>query len=323
MKKLLPLSLMALAISISAVAQPVIQGSDVAYTAGETYTVHACQWQSPGPAGANQTWDFSNLVSQATVDIQMVTPSSTPSGSSFTGATVASYVDVQQTWQYVDMTGSSFVNYGVAVNSTPIAYSNTEVMFNFPLEYGNTNTDAFAASFINQVTWNRSGSVESEVDGYGTLITPLGTYTDVLRVKILQDYQDEPTGSPQNVSYDIDVYHWYKAGIHYPIVVNTSLTSQGQTQANVQYTDVSTGIKETDIVVVSVFPNPTTDVLSIISNDFSNGTYEVVNLVGKTVLHGTVSNGKVDLNALPNGIYVLKLISNDGETGISKFQVSK
>lgn len=307
------------------IAQPVIQSSDISNIVGETYTVNvAATYQSEGAAGANQTWDFSGLTSGTAATIEMQNPSSTASGSQFTSATVSQYIAIQSTYMYFGWSSSEHTNYGLVAGGATIPYSNPEVMFNLPLTYGNTHTDDFDATFTSQgYLWDRSGSVSSEVDGYGTLITPSGTFTDVLRVKVEEDYQDDLQAFPQSAYYQSEVYHWYKAGVHYPLMVNTTLTINGQSQSSVQYTDVETGILESTHVNVSVFPNPATDVLNVVGNDFSKGAYEVSDVLGKTVLNGTVTNGQINVNTLPSGIYILKLASTDNTVGVTKFQVRR
>ncbi|MBI1288100.1 MAG: T9SS type A sorting domain-containing protein [Flavobacteriales bacterium] len=313
-----------LILSGGAIAQPTLQSSDIGYTAGDSYTLHLCDWEQAGPSGANQTWDFSGVSENNVATIDILDASTTSEASSFPNANVALYVAIQGTYMYFNSGTSNETSYGLSASGTNIPYSDGEIFFTFPLAYGNTNSDNLAASFSNAgYNWNRSGSVTSSVDGYGTLTTPSGTFTDVLRVKIEEDYTDQPVGIPQSANTTTSIYHWYKAGIHYPLLVITEFNSGGAPQYLLQYTDVSTGIKESDFTQVNVYPNPTTDFLRVSGTEFNNGTYEVVDVLGKTVLTGTLTTNQISVNQLPEGFYVLKLVSKDYEVGVSRFQVSK
>ena len=65
-----------------------------------------------------------------------------------------------------------------------------------------------------------------------------------------------------------------------------------------------------DNVLTSVYPNPTTGILQIKSNE-ANANYQVqvMNMVGQTVLTGQNMTTQIDLSGLNNGIYLLQLTS--------------
>lgn len=324
MTKHLPLSAFLLICSISAVAQPVLQASDINYTAGESYTLHLCDWVSAGSAGANQIWDFSNVSENATATIDILSASATPAASSFPNANIAAYVSAQGTYSYFDVNSSSVSYHGVSVSGTNIPYSNPEDFYTYPLTYSFAGNDAFAASFFSSgYNWNRSGTIATNVDAYGTLITPLGTYTDVLRLKIEEDYDDEPVGVPQVQNTTTELYHFYKAGVHYPIVVVTTFVSGGFPQYLFQYIDVTTGIGESETMEVAVYPNPTTDFLNIVGQQFNKATYEILDCLGQIVKVGYLDSKQLDISELNSGIYILHVTMQSGESGMTRFQVAK
>ncbi|MDV7396316.1 hypothetical protein RZS08_33285, partial [Arthrospira platensis SPKY1] len=74
-----------------------------------------------------------------------------------------------------------------------------DLLFEFPLHYGDQMSDdiegtntvfAGGSPFVTQ----RTGTTTTEVDGYGTLITPLGTFNNVLRVKRTESISDSFMG---------------------------------------------------------------------------------------------------------------------------------
>jgi hypothetical protein len=64
-------------------------------------------------------------------------------------------------------------------------YSNPATLLEFPLTYQTQWTDVFEyeLNFQGLTTYMAEGDTKGEVDGYGTLVLPQGTFEDVLRVK--------------------------------------------------------------------------------------------------------------------------------------------
>lgn len=73
------------------------------------------------------------------------------------------------------------------------------------------------------------------------------------------------------------------------------------------------GLNETEMAVISVYPNPTTGKLTL-SNISGNGVYTIVSVSGQVVLNGVVSAtaNSIDLSSFENGIYVLQLAQEQG-----------
>tara|TARA_R110001592_G_scaffold325782_6_gene606376 strand:- start:2827 stop:5460 length:2634 start_codon:yes stop_codon:yes gene_type:complete len=74
------------------------------------------------------------------------------------------------------------------------------------------------------------------------------------------------------------------------------------------------GINETTGAIVSLFPNPATDVLNI--SNAANSNYVLMNVTGKTVATGSINDDKhtVDVSAFKSGVYVLKLTGTVNES---------
>ena len=67
------------------------------------------------------------------------------------------------------------------------------------------------------------------------------------------------------------------------------------------------GIEESQIEILSVYPNPASNVLNI--NNLK-GNYEVVSIYGEVVKSGTLSNNTIDVSELSTGNYFIKLTNN-------------
>jgi hypothetical protein len=63
---------------------------------------------------------------------------------------------------------------------------------------------------------------------------------------------------------------------------------------------------------LNVYPNPVSNTLTIetdfdIARNEANRDYQIINLLGQTVLRGTASTQNIDVSVLPQGSYVLKV----------------
>lgn len=176
-------------------AQPVFStgnlpenGTSVKWTLADTVGVKA------GNGGENVTWDFSQLV-LGTEQIQnsWVDPSTTPYGSSFTGATHCEKSDT--VYSYFALNGGRWTRLGeesAAFQSGP--WSNALDVAMVPWQFSQTYTDDARHTFTtNGVPVKRGGTITGTYDGYGTLILPKGTFTNVMRITYTQVITDTMT----------------------------------------------------------------------------------------------------------------------------------
>lgn len=74
----------------------------------------------------------------------------------------------------------------------------------------------------------------------------------------------------------------------------------------------ATGIVNLEQELISVYPNPTTDVLAF-KSDLSIEKVAVYNSLGKQLNQITFIENKVDLSGIPSGIYFLSISTKDGK----------
>jgi hypothetical protein len=341
MKKTLPNFLLAsfgLFTSLS-VAQTSLTATGINPLIGETYTLKSGAYVSPGNAGASQTWDLSSMSGTSAGLTTIVTPSSTPNGSSFSSANVCASNPTANTYNYYITSSSALKNAGIYGNGTSIVYSNTEDFLHFPFAYANTYTDSWAASFLSSgYTWYRKGSTAVTADGYGTLITPTQTYSNVMRVHFVQTYKDSTyVGMPYVINYTNDEYMWYKNGIHTQITAVYTLSSDaggGPYTGAIYVATPNVGVNDASdfISSSSLFPNPAADQVTV---DFTltenkSVSLQIFNTVGQQVVVNENAEGfqglnsiQLDVTKLPEGIYFAQVILDGSIATTKRFVVTK
>ncbi len=70
---------------------------------------------------------------------------------------------------------------------------------------------------------------------------------------------------------------------------------------------------------ISIYPNPTKEILTIETNLNTQQKLEIINLIGQTVYTNSINKkATVNTSAFAKGVYILKL-SSDKETVVRKF----
>lgn len=324
MKKLYLKTFLAVALPLVGFAQPVLTSADLVPQAGEVHQLHSTSYVSPGSAGANVTWDFSALSSQGVSSVSYVAPSGTPYVSNFPGATVATD-NGNGSYYYYKGSSSAFSVDGVFAGGALISYSNDQDIYRFPLTYNSSYTDPFEATFVNGgVTFHRHGTISVTGDAYGTLILPGGTIQNVLRVKIVEDYQDDYSvgGTNQSIQYDSEGYAWFRAGISQTLMSVSTFTSGITNVQGASFADASIGFGElsNEKLSLNVFPNPAKDnvTVEVDVDGLENVEVTLYNSMGAQVgnlLNTNLTDGShrlpVDLSGYAKGIYHLNVKVGD------------
>lgn len=165
-----------------------------------------------------------------------------------------------------------------------ITFSDPMKLLEFPLSGSTNYVDDFSATFTSSgFSFLREGSVDVTADSYGTLITPEGTFTDVLRVKIIQIFTD--TYSMGTIDYEVTSFVWYKSGYHAPLAnIATMETSVSAPSSYAEYMEVSSlGMEENQQNSTLVYPNPVSGELNIRLNDAEIRSISILDLNGNSV----------------------------------------
>ncbi|MDQ3191121.1 MAG: T9SS type A sorting domain-containing protein [Bacteroidota bacterium] len=286
---------------------------------GETFTTHSSSHTGAGNSGTGQTWNFSTSASLGTTTVSFIAPSSAPNSGSFANANISILTGGNYSFMENTSTAQSILGYDV--NGTIFTYSDPEDLIRFPFSYDSSYVDNFVAD-VNG--FDRVGFSTVTADGTGTLILPYGTFNNVLRVKVVQDYSDSYNGSVY-YEYLTEIYMWYLPNIHFYLYSQSSIITNGGTPSlSAAYLDpshVTTNILEynSSDIDLMLFPNPANNstILSYSLSESSAVNIAILNTMGQIVKEEKIENHSsgvynhnLDLNFLPKGIYFVQLEIN-------------
>ena len=337
MKKILLIVLpMCFFAAFDLLAQPTLTASGINPVLNDIINQVNGGYVSPGSSGASQTWDLSTMTTGAATPSAFIAASSTPNASSFPAANLA--ISSGGSYAYYTTTSSAWQNAGVvSSNGVVMSYFNREDLLRFPFSYTNTYTDTWATTFVSGgYTYYRTGITTVTADSYGTLMTPAGTFSNVMRVHFFQDYQDSTMvgGSPFIITYENDEYMWYLNGNHNPIALVYDLSVNGGTgvQAGVYMTGVL-GVEENSALVsYELFPNPVSSNLNIhlTLEQKKNISIFLYNAVGAQVgipVTGEATHGEnsycVSVEDMPPGIYCAEVMLDGIPVSTRNFVVNR
>lgn len=338
--------LFTLLLSSTCFAQPTITMEDVTPEIGSSVVRMQFEFIEPGPSGENQVWDFSNTPSTFPININFLAPEDAPSSENFPDAShVVSTASVF--YEFRNYANDSigvlgFHNPGEGPNPISLTvYSDPMNYPIFPLTYNDTFSDTYVNQTNNEITfgpdagtmiYNTTGDYNALVDGYGTVITPIGTYDNVLRVNMYSEYEYTSTlnGEFHNAA-DVSVsrYYFYKAGVPLPIVsISTTINEYYDGTADTTLAStyllvnpVNTTEIDDSQMKISLFPVPAktqinleieTEVHSEISLTLYSTEGKIVQNWPSKVLHRGKNVLELPLSDLPTGMYLLQIENDRG-----------
>lgn len=231
---------------------------------------------------------------------------------------------------------------GLTMSGIPIGatYSDEDELYKFPLAYGNRDSTTFKLSTPSNTmipfTYKKQGYRITEADGWGTITTPYGT-ASCLRVVTTQYSMDTITISALPAGFNkfgfpnyMRSYQWLTASEKIPYLeVMGNVVAGNFTPTQVRYRDrarVITAMPEESFSpVISVFPNPAVDELTITTVQQEALSIEITDLQGKLVRQlsvegrGPVDQHKINVAGLAKGLYILNV---SGKAGRQSLKIS-
>lgn len=302
--------------------------------------------------GANYNWDFSNLtptgqrftdchpMSQASALSSLLFGTFAPTAykasyfspttdiplDQLTSALPISIDEISQfsrsTTAALTLVGHEFVLSGQGI---PAKSDTIETRYNFPLEYGdNWNSRGYTHLDMNPIynaQWIQHRYRESEVDGWGTIATPFGTF-NALRIhhRILETDSIYLSFDTLGTWIAIPVpetheYEWRAQEEREAVLrIRTSVVLGTETVTAIEYRDEFNGLGlEDQSLAVSCYPNPVAEEL-IIESASLIGEILIRNQQGQIIqrVSGGATGIHADVHALASGIYYVEVKSTSG-----------
>ncbi len=197
----------------------------------------------------------------------------------------------------------------------------------YPTTFGNSYTDNAKGTFTSTTASGLfSGTINSQANASGTLLIGPNTYTNVLRVKVVQNFNLHqstdtmylfPIGNITNT-----MYIYYNAANKFPLLTSTDgtvtipLLSINQTNSSaVAQNFVFLGTNDEVIFKedVRLYPNPTQDILNISGNKkFSDA--EIFSAEGRLLKSLKIDRNSIDVSFLTAGNHMIILKGKDVES---------
>lgn len=280
--------------------------------------------------GEDLVWDFSNLDPLVTSDLNYVSIAETPVTYQFFfnspfvpqyQATHANegdgidlgFISIDDFFFFYKNTGNSYniVGYGGTVNGIPIPSQTNpiDVVYTFPITYGQTHSSSseWDVEIPTIGAYAQTLDRNYEVDGWGTVITPAGTF-DAIRVRMVTEIVDNLfiDALGQNLSFNRNstIYQWLAPGQGIPVLEITETFGQATVRYKADSSPI-TYVSSSDREVVRIYPTVCSSQLTIegwVAGDRMN----LYNLSGQCVRSFTHAN-EASVFGLPAGCYVAVL----------------
>jgi hypothetical protein len=304
--------------------------------------------------GANYTWDFSSLTA-STQSLKDYTPIGFGSFlilatyGPFAGSYAATYfnlttelpidqlsaflpIQISDLSQYTKRSNSAITSIGYSINvqgqGVPFKSDTIETRYSLPLNFGDVH-DSRGYTFVDlnpaaDIKYIQHRQRHTEVDGWGTITTPLGTFP-ALRVRhdineidsIYQTFFGSGSwiGTPpiERTEYE----WWTNSKEEYLVKVVVSNFNGNQNVSSIefqeQYLGLDAGINELSLNA-SVYPNPTED-LCFFETQLAVENVAFYNQMGELALSASfngVQSAYIDIQDLKPGVYFCHLNTNKG-----------
>lgn len=309
MKKIF--TILCLMITMHSFAQPSLLSTEMA-APGTVFTYkHVGTFSAidTSAQGANQTWDFSAVTTTTDPDYvnEIINPALTPHADSFPTANWGILEDGTD-YYFFNLNSSTMERVGSWDASGYTYYTNTQVEYIFPMVLGTSGSDV---SVNEQNGSSTTGNYTFDCIGYGTLMAPGHTYTNVIMTRVLLDIG----------FLTLESYIWYDSDNGMPVFDYIPGDGGFIPEAAIYLDNVSIGIKENIFANNVRYNNPVTSMLNI---KFDGGVssslnFNLMNTQGKKIVSGEIIKGSagqlnLDMKDQAAGIYLLWLNDKNDAT---------
>ncbi len=279
-------------------------------------------------SGQSQSWDYSALSwTSSKMTATYVAPSAAPHATNFPSATIAANKGNNNYSYFLsDSVNQTFELLGTSSGSVHTTYSNNKVLLKWPIQFGSTYSDTYAAT---EGTTMYEGNYSVEATGAGNLMLPGGkSFSDALQVMATDHYT---TMTASDTSMTMNKHYVYYVSVNrYPILsimystVQSGTTTTSSSQILVNWLE-AVGLTDNNFEAsYAIYPNPATSHFAVrLTNDKAAVcNISIQNLTGSVVREvnlGSATNIEttVDVSDLPKGVYMVRTTLGD-KTGCKK-----
>jgi len=264
--------------------------------------------------GTGVTWNAAGLTQQSgTPNVQFIygSPASTPNGSLFPNSTHAFYdpaLIAVIKYDYYSVSTTSYENWGEYSPSTAHEiFQNSDKRLQFPFSYGQSFSDTYAKTNYSNATTvssTQTGNRTVNFSGYGTLILPQGSFTNVGLISELRTNSLGPNST---------AYTWWDISTGKRLLAY----SENNGSVSVVYNaDAPLSVSEMEAAnVIRLFPNPSNGNFTIEAiNGVAIQSVTVCNALGQIIYRNATSNNHntIALEGLSTGICFVTVTTTDG-----------
>ena len=293
-----------------------------------TFTLADTAGFNSGATGTGVTWNFSSLSATGATQVDsFLSPSATPYAAVITNATVACHTHSPVGNQYIfykDNTGAGAFQRVANILPDTVIYSIQPSEFQYPLSFGNAVQGSYYAGYHGSGGMNvEAGTISGSADGTGTLITPLGTFSNVIRVHAIRNENDTIDNGAVAGTTVVEYYNWYQQQSYYPVLTYTS--SSTSVMGHVVHAARSLGYRQGYVTGIneagysnaecSVFPNPANSQVNVVFTADAGSPTEITvyDLAGRKVLQqlaecsGGPNSVTMDTRKIAAGVYTVAI----------------
>ena len=296
--------------------------------------------------GTNHTWDFSTLTGTSQNYLQFRSPTATgvsiflfpyiynsnntnlssTDGTSNTlsfggqtiGITDKNDYFKKSTTELKQVASSYKLDYNGTQIPVPTQYTSPDVVYAFPINFGNTNTSnsEYTTNIPSVYYQNHTMTRTNVVDGWGTVTTPYGTFPNALRMTTTLVQNDTiaiiGNGLPRVIRTTREL-KWLDTSKKYPVLIVTqSNTGSVWTTTNVQFIDNPRDFQTTALFAYSPLA-PTAGATVYFQNLSSNATTYTWDFGDPTSGTSNASSDEFPTHIFAaNGTYLVLLTASNG-----------
>ena len=340
-------SILLLGLAAYSQAQITVTRSDFAdindFTINAYDTVHT--GITPGNSGASQNWNFSTLQTHYIDTNYFMAPSVTPYPSSFPSANIAFYNSLDSTYAFLDANSSLINITGYALpnpftgSPLTLSFSPAITQITFPSTIATTfnvtnasgqSTFYYSGTYLSftfdSVRTTTTVNRTSIVDGWGTTVTPVGTFASLRqRLTEISDISIEAYITTPALGWtpvplgqtDTTIHYYYIAnGQNWPVAEIQTNYSGSVTSAQYLLNPIGSVPELTtngnkDIVI---YPNPSVGEFNVTVLNRKASLLKIFDVCGQEAGIISIDNSlnNFSMSSYANGIYMFQVVDKTG-----------